>query len=110
MYVVILEAAHEDLRNIVAYISNENPKAAETLGRELLDEAMSLESLPYRGSRIKKTTGSLKTHLWELSNLLPDQGTETGCRDRGFQAWSTDQMTVLRADFVPRRGLEPLTR
>ena len=39
MYVVILEAAHEDLRNIVAYISNENPSAAETLGRELLDEA-----------------------------------------------------------------------
>jgi len=28
MYVVILEAAHEDLRNIVAYISNENPKAS----------------------------------------------------------------------------------
>ena len=55
MYVVIiLEAAHEDLRNIVAYISNENPNAAETLGSELLDEAMSLESLPYRGSRVKK--------------------------------------------------------
>jgi plasmid stabilization system protein ParE len=32
MYVVmILEAAHEDLRNIVAYISHENPDAAETL-------------------------------------------------------------------------------
>ena len=60
MYVVILEAAHEDLRNIVAYISNENPKAAETLGRELLDETMSLESLPYRGSRIKKRRGLLK--------------------------------------------------
>ena len=61
MYVVIiLEAAHEDLRNIVAYISNENPNAAETLGRELLDQAMSLESLPYRGSRVKKRRGLLK--------------------------------------------------
>jgi toxin ParE1/3/4 len=61
MYVVIiLEAAHEDLRNIVAYISNENPHAAETLGRELLDQAMSLESLPYRGSRVKKRRGLLK--------------------------------------------------
>lgn len=61
MYVVIiLEAAHEDLRNIVAYISNENPNAAETLGRELLDQAMSLESLPYRGSRVKKRRGFLK--------------------------------------------------
>jgi plasmid stabilization system protein ParE len=29
MYVVmILEAAHEDLENIVAYVSNENPDAA----------------------------------------------------------------------------------
>jgi toxin ParE1/3/4 len=61
MYVVmILEAAHEDLRNIVAYISNENPDAAETLGRELLDQAMSLESLPYRGSRVKKRRDLLK--------------------------------------------------
>ena len=61
MYVVIiLEAAHEDLRNIVAYISNENPGAAEMLGCELLDEAMSLESLPYRGSRVKKRRGLLK--------------------------------------------------
>jgi plasmid stabilization system protein ParE len=39
---MILEAAHEDLRVIVAYISK-NPDAAETLGRELLDQAMSLE-------------------------------------------------------------------
>jgi len=48
MHVAVLDAAHEDLRNIVAYISNENPNAAEILGRELLDEAMSLESLPHR--------------------------------------------------------------
>jgi toxin ParE1/3/4 len=61
MYVVtILEEALEDLRNIVAYIAKENPSAAETLGRELLDEAMSLESLPYRGSPVKKRRGLLK--------------------------------------------------
>ena len=54
MYVVIiLEEALEDLRSIVAYISNENSNAAETLGRELLDQAMSLESFPSRGSRVK---------------------------------------------------------
>jgi toxin ParE1/3/4 len=61
MYVVmILEEAHEDLRNIVAYIASENPDAAETLGCKLLDQAMSLESLPYRGSRVKKRRGLLK--------------------------------------------------
>jgi plasmid stabilization system protein ParE len=61
--VIILEEAYEDLRKIVAYISSENPRAAETLGRELLDEAMSLESLPYRGSRVKKRRGLLKLIL-----------------------------------------------
>jgi plasmid stabilization system protein ParE len=58
--VVLLEAAHEDLRNIVAYIGNENPSAAETLSRELLDEAMSLESYPYRASRVKRRRRLLK--------------------------------------------------
>ena len=61
--VIILEEAYEDLRNIVAYISSENPRAAGTVGRELLDEAMSLESLPYRGSRVKKRRGLLKLIL-----------------------------------------------
>jgi plasmid stabilization system protein ParE len=58
--VIILEEAHEDLRDIVAYISSGNSSAAETLGHKLLDEAMSLESLPYRGSRVKKRRRLLK--------------------------------------------------
>ena len=58
--VLILEEALEDLRNIVAYISRENPGAAEALGSELFDEAMSLESLPFRGSRVKRRRGLLK--------------------------------------------------
>jgi plasmid stabilization system protein ParE len=58
--VMILEEALEDLRNIVAYIASENPSAAKMLGGELLDEAMSLESLPYRGSRVKKRRDLLK--------------------------------------------------
>jgi plasmid stabilization system protein ParE len=61
MYVVIiLEEALEDLRKIVAYISSENPGAADALGLGLLEEAMSLESLPYRGFRVKKRRGLLK--------------------------------------------------
>jgi plasmid stabilization system protein ParE len=58
--VVILDEAVEDLKNIVAYIASENPSAAEALGHELLDAAMSLESLPNRGSRVKKRRGLLK--------------------------------------------------
>jgi plasmid stabilization system protein ParE len=42
MYVVfILEEALEDLTTIVAHISAENVAAAETLGNELIDQAMS---------------------------------------------------------------------
>ena len=58
--VIILEEALEDLRNIVANIASENPSAVETLGSDLLGQAISLESLPHRGSRVKKRRGLLK--------------------------------------------------
>ena len=42
MYVVfIFEEAIEDLTTIVARVSAENIAAAETLGKELIDQAMS---------------------------------------------------------------------
>jgi toxin ParE1/3/4 len=55
MYVVIiLDEAREDLVNIVAHLSLDNPAAAETLGNQLINEAQSLESMPYRGSVVRK--------------------------------------------------------
>ena len=77
--VIILEQALEDLKDIVGYIANENGRAAETLGSELLDAATSLESLPYRGSRVKKRRGLLKTDPRAVSDLLPCSGTEKAC-------------------------------
>jgi plasmid stabilization system protein ParE len=51
MYVVVLSnAAQTDLDNIVEYLAFHNPAAAQKLGLELIDTAMSLETLPYRGS------------------------------------------------------------
>jgi toxin ParE1/3/4 len=52
--VIILEEAHEDLINIVAHLSLDNAVAAEKLGNGLLDLAESLETMPYRGSSVKK--------------------------------------------------------
>lgn len=52
--VLILEEAHEDSKRLLAKLPVKTSNAAEALGGELLDEAMSLESLPYRGSRVKK--------------------------------------------------------
>ena len=55
MYAVfILEEAHEDLISIVAHVSLDNPAAAQKPGSELLDLVHTLESMPYRGSSVKK--------------------------------------------------------
>jgi len=55
MYSVILsDTAQTDLDNIVEYIAVHNPTAAEKLGLELIDLAMSLQTFPYRGSRVRK--------------------------------------------------------
>src|SRR5467141_2931472 len=61
MYAVILSnAAQTDLDNIVRHIAVDNPTVAEKLGLDLIDVAMSLETLPYRGSRVQELV-SLKT-------------------------------------------------
>ena len=61
---MILDEAVEGLSNIVAYIASENPSVAGTLGEELLGEAMSLQSLPNRGSPVvgnleERTVGAI---------------------------------------------------
>jgi hypothetical protein len=73
--VLILEEAREDLRKIARNIASENPSAAEALGGELLDEAMSLESLPYRGSR--RGVGSTVQGLKQSACFdIPKDGTK----------------------------------
>jgi plasmid stabilization system protein ParE len=53
MYSVILsDAAQTDLDNIIQHIAVHNPTAAEKLGLELIDVAMSLQTFPHRGSRV----------------------------------------------------------
>ena len=55
MYRVLLrQTAHDSLREIVSYVSTDNPTAAEKLGSDLLDQSLSLESLPFRGSQVRK--------------------------------------------------------
>lgn len=41
-----------DLERIVAYIAPHNPAAAERLGNQLLDAALSLQTLPERGRAV----------------------------------------------------------
>ena len=61
MYSVILsQRASKDLAGIVEYIASDNPDAAERIGFELVNLAMSLDALAYRGSKVKKRRGVLK--------------------------------------------------
>ena len=46
--------ARGDLNEIVAYIAQDNPLAAEKLGDELATEADSLSSYPYRGGLVRR--------------------------------------------------------
>jgi plasmid stabilization system protein ParE len=54
------QTAHDSLREVVSYISTNNTTATEKLGNELVDQAISLESLPFRGSQVRKRPGYLK--------------------------------------------------
>ena len=47
--VFLSDDALNDLERIVAYIAPHNPFAAERMGNELLDAALSLKTLPERG-------------------------------------------------------------
>jgi toxin ParE1/3/4 len=61
MYTVVFsKSADKDIVNIVKHVAAENPQAAKKLGSNLLDLALSLDSMPYRGSKVKKRRGILK--------------------------------------------------
>lgn len=47
--VFLSDLALSDLERIVAYIAPQNPVAAERMGNQLLDAAVSLRTLPERG-------------------------------------------------------------
>lgn len=68
MYMVLMrQTAHDSLREIVSYVSTDNPTAAEKLGSELLDQALSLESLPFRGSQVRKRPGYLNVNRLSMT-------------------------------------------
>ena len=50
--VEIAPQADDDLAEIVSYIAKNDPLKAEAFGMELVDQALMLSTLPYRGARM----------------------------------------------------------
>jgi plasmid stabilization system protein ParE len=57
------KSADNDIVSIVKHVAAENPQAAKKLGSNLLDLALSLDSMPYRGSKVKKRRGILNLSM-----------------------------------------------
>ena len=79
MYSVILSnQAIKNLTGIVEYIAADNPDAADKIGFELVNLAMSLDFMPYRGSKVKKRLCVLKlVHGNYLLYYRVDEGKRT---------------------------------
>ena len=56
--VIIARSALRDLEQIRAYITHDNPAAAETFGLKLLDQTNSLRTFPERGGFIAERPGA----------------------------------------------------
>ncbi len=79
MYAVIFsQRADKDIISIVKHVAGENPEAAKKLGSSLLDLALSLDSMPYRGSKVKKRRGVLRLiHQKYLIYYRVNEGNKT---------------------------------
>jgi toxin ParE1/3/4 len=55
--VILTPQALADLQEILAYIAQDNPVAAQKLHEELRREAFSLKTFPLRGARVKAYAG-----------------------------------------------------
>ncbi len=61
--VLIAPHARNDLKIIVRFIAQENPKAALNLGKLLIEKALSLQSLPLRGRIVPELNESFIREL-----------------------------------------------
>ena len=61
--VIISPRAIQDLGQIVRYISFDDPKAAERLGYALIDEALSLSTLPERGRLVPEFSDGITREI-----------------------------------------------
>ena len=61
--VILSPRAIQDLAEIVRYISFDNPQAADQLGYNLIDTALSLQNLPERGRLVPEFADGVTREL-----------------------------------------------
>ncbi len=99
VYRVIFTAqAERDLGGIVRFLARLNPLAAERLGNALLDAALSLSSLPYRGVAVPERPSCRRTFHppWFLIFYRVDETTRTVCILRFWDARNDPQLLWSR--------------
>ena len=52
--IALTDAAEADLGNVVAFLAQKSPAAAERIGLELVDLIFSLDQMPHRGAPVRK--------------------------------------------------------
>lgn len=62
--VILSPLALDDLEQIVRYVTQHDPQAAERLGNRLLDHAESLREVPQRRGPVRSRPGVRKLLLW----------------------------------------------
>lgn len=92
--VIISPRAIQDLREIVRYISLDDPRAARKLGEKLVSAAESLIFLPERGRIVPEfADGITRDHTGDrgvsLSRCLSLRPRQQHRRHRPFLAWRT---------------------
>jgi len=58
--VALTEEAEDDLGRVVRFLAKKHPEAAERIGHELLDVALSLTEFPRRGGPVRRRRGLRK--------------------------------------------------
>jgi toxin ParE1/3/4 len=69
--VFLSREALNDLERITAYIALHNPGAAERMGYQLLDTALSLDTLPERGRKVPEfPTGEFREIIYRSYRII----------------------------------------
>jgi len=87
--VALTDEAETDLGNVVAFLAQKSPTAAERIGLELVDVIFSLDQLPNRGAPVRKRPALRK--LAHRHYLIIYRVNESAARVEIVRVWDNRQ-------------------